>query len=91
MQDLPTARLVPQALVKLIDLGIARVLKRDQRLTSAGLFLGKPRYASPEQERESVGELGELLDAHDLFDRPASTFAPTCLSMWDFRLRFPPV
>jgi TonB family protein len=36
-------------LVKLIDLGIARVLKGDQRLTSAGLFLGKPRYASPEQ------------------------------------------
>jgi serine/threonine protein kinase/outer membrane biosynthesis protein TonB len=37
-------------LVKLIDLGIAKVLKGDVGgLTSTGLFLGKPRYASPEQ------------------------------------------
>ncbi len=37
-------------LVKLIDLGIAKVLKGDgSGLTSEGLFLGKPRYASPEQ------------------------------------------
>ncbi len=48
-------------LVKLIDLGIARVLTGDQRLTSAGLFLGKPRYASPEQfgGGEAGGETGE--------------------------------
>jgi ABC-2 type transport system ATP-binding protein len=30
---------------------------------------------SPEQERHSVGELGELLDAHDLFDRPVRTLS----------------
>jgi serine/threonine-protein kinase len=37
-------------LVKLIDLGIAKVLMEGGRgLTMAGTFLGKPRYASPEQ------------------------------------------
>jgi TonB family protein len=36
-------------LVKLIDLGIAKVLKGGAGLTVAGTFLGKPRYASPEQ------------------------------------------
>jgi TonB family protein len=44
-------------LVKLIDLGIAKALatdtadtkQRDGALTQAGTFLGKPRYASPEQ------------------------------------------
>jgi TonB family protein len=51
-----------EPLVKLIDLGIARVLKGDQRLTSAGLFLGKPRYASPEQfggGESGPGAMGE--------------------------------
>ncbi len=37
-------------LCKLIDLGIAKVLKEGTgELTSTGMFLGKPRYASPEQ------------------------------------------
>src|SRR5436305_6346282 len=38
-------------LVKLIDLGIAKAVVRDldDSLTSTGVFLGKPRYASPEQ------------------------------------------
>ena len=37
-------------LVKMIDLGIAKVLKGGAGgLTSTGMFLGKPRYASPEQ------------------------------------------
>jgi eukaryotic-like serine/threonine-protein kinase len=40
-------------LVKLIDFGIAKALvagpDRDPALTQAGVFLGKPRYASPEQ------------------------------------------
>jgi serine/threonine protein kinase len=39
-----------EPLVKLIDLGIAKVLKGGTgQLTSTGMFLGKPRYASPEQ------------------------------------------
>lgn len=47
-----------QPLVKLIDLGIAKTLAgqtgqaaapRNGRLTTEGAFLGKPRYASPEQ------------------------------------------
>jgi serine/threonine-protein kinase len=35
--------------VKLIDLGIAKSLRGTGRITAKGLFLGKPRYASPEQ------------------------------------------
>jgi serine/threonine protein kinase len=38
-----------EPLVKLIDLGIAKVLAAGGGLTSTGIFLGKPRYASPEQ------------------------------------------
>jgi serine/threonine-protein kinase len=38
------------ALVKLIDLGIAKAFEGGAgALTSTGIFLGKPRYASPEQ------------------------------------------
>lgn len=35
--------------VKLIDLGIAKSLEATQQLTMAGKFLGKVKYASPEQ------------------------------------------
>lgn len=35
--------------VKLIDLGIAKVLDRQSEMTSSGVFLGKVQYASPEQ------------------------------------------
>ncbi|HYU33535.1 MAG TPA: TonB family protein [Thermoanaerobaculia bacterium] len=39
-----------RALVKLIDLGIAKAFEEAAAgLTSTGTFLGKPRYASPEQ------------------------------------------
>jgi serine/threonine-protein kinase len=34
--------------VKLIDLGIAKAVDKEQRLTSTGVFLGKLKYASPE-------------------------------------------
>lgn len=38
-----------KALVKLIDLGIAKALDRPVDVTSTGVFLGKLKYASPEQ------------------------------------------
>ncbi|HEX7253056.1 MAG TPA: serine/threonine-protein kinase, partial [Thermoanaerobaculia bacterium] len=38
-----------QPRIKLIDLGIAKALDRPVELTSAGVFLGKLKYASPEQ------------------------------------------
>jgi serine/threonine-protein kinase len=38
-----------QLLVKLIDLGIAKILGGGEGLTQTGTFLGKVRYASPEQ------------------------------------------
>jgi len=53
-------------LVKLIDLGIAKTLDRPGEMTSTGVFLGKLKYASPEQ----FGSLpsGERLDGRsDLY------------------------
>jgi len=42
-------------LVKLIDLGIAKISEGDEHLTSAGTFLGKVRYSSPEHFRTHEG------------------------------------
>ncbi len=53
-------------LVKLIDLGIAKTLDRPGEMTTTGVFLGKLKYASPEQ----FGALhaGEKLDGRcDLY------------------------
>ncbi len=53
-------------LVKLIDLGIAKALDRPGEMTTTGVFLGKLKYASPEQ----FGSLpaGEKLDGRcDLY------------------------
>ena len=53
-------------LIKVIDLGIAKTLDRPGEMTSTGVFLGKLKYASPEQ----FGSLptGEKLDGRsDLY------------------------
>ncbi len=42
-------------LVKLIDLGVAKALEGGSSFTVAGTFLGKVRYASPEQFRTQEG------------------------------------
>ncbi|RKX29698.1 MAG: hypothetical protein DRP71_16030 [Verrucomicrobia bacterium] len=42
-------------LVKLIDLGIAKVAEGDENLTATGTFLGKVKYSSPEQFRSQTG------------------------------------
>lgn len=48
--------------VKITDFGVARVAAGGQRITQSGLFVGTPRYASPEQCR------GESLDGRsDLY------------------------
>lgn len=44
-----------QPLVKLIDLGIAKVLGGDAGMTKTGTFLGKIRYASPEHFQDGSG------------------------------------
>jgi serine/threonine protein kinase len=41
--------------VKLIDLGIAKIRENDENLTSAGTFVGKVRYSSPEHFRNQEG------------------------------------
>ncbi len=55
-------------LVKLIDLGIVKALEDTAGATDAGVFLGKPRYASPEQfggepadERSDLYSFGVVL------------------------------
>jgi serine/threonine protein kinase len=42
-------------LVKLIDLGIAKIRGGDDKLTSEGTFLGKVRYSSPEHFKTDKG------------------------------------
>jgi len=53
-----------EPLVKLIDLGVAKTLKGTTAFTQAGTFLGKVRYASPEQfrarETESVDQRSDV-------------------------------
>ncbi len=51
-----------QPLVKLIDLGIAKALEEESSgLTTHGVFLGKPRYAAPEQfTADGPGEQSDL-------------------------------
>lgn len=52
-------------LVKLIDLGLAKGLQDESGLTVQGTFLGKVRYASPEQLRTSEGiKLDERSDLY---------------------------
>ena len=55
-------------LVKLIDLGIAKALEGQGALTTTGVFLGKPRYGSPERfsgagwdERSDLYSFGVVL------------------------------
>ena len=38
-----------QLLVKLIDLGIVKILRDESQKSVSGIYLGKPRYSSPEQ------------------------------------------
>jgi eukaryotic-like serine/threonine-protein kinase len=48
-------------LVKLIDLGIAKTLEGQGGLTTTGVFLGKPRYGSPERfSGSAVDERSDL-------------------------------
>ncbi|HEX4962791.1 MAG TPA: TonB family protein [Thermoanaerobaculia bacterium] len=49
-------------LIKLIDLGIAKTLEGQGGLTTTGVFLGKPRYGSP--ERFSGAEWDERSDLY---------------------------
>jgi len=51
--------------VKLIDLGLAKFTEADSGLTKEGFFLGKLRYASPEQFQTLQGvELGAWSDVY---------------------------
>lgn len=54
------------ALVKLIDMGIAKPLQSEMNLTGEGLFLGKVRYASPEQFGGQTGS-EEIDQRSDLY------------------------
>ncbi|MBE7466187.1 MAG: protein kinase [Planctomycetes bacterium] len=47
----PDNVLLGEGVVKLTDLGLAKSLEDDQRLTKTGVALGTPNYISPEQAR----------------------------------------
>ena len=58
--------------VKLIDLGIAKILGGQSKLTATGTFLGKVRYASPEQFR---AQNSDSIDARsDLYSMGIVTY-----------------
>src|SRR3954469_12027360 len=83
-------------LVKLIDLGIAKALEEGVGATESGFFLGKPRYASPEQfsagpadERSDLYSFGVVLYELLTGQCPISGHDP--LSLMAGHLERPPV
>ena len=63
-----TATATGSLTVKIIDLGIAKAIGTGPGLTSAGFFIGKPHYASPEQMRmmETTEEIDHRSDLYSL-------------------------
>ena len=67
--NLMLARMQGRTVVKIIDMGIAKpVIEAGEDLTSAGFFIGKPHYASPEQMRmmETTERIDHRTDLYSL-------------------------
>jgi len=67
--NLMLARVQGRTVVKIIDMGIAKpVVESGEGLTSAGFFIGKPHYASPEQMRmiETTEKIDHRTDLYSL-------------------------
>ncbi len=52
--------------VRIMDLGVARIRGEVTRLTRTGVFVGSLQYASPEQLRDSAGEVDARTDLFSL-------------------------
>lgn len=67
--NLMLARMQGRTVVKIIDMGIAKpVIEAGEGLTSAGFFIGKPHYASPEQMKmiETTEKIDHRTDLYSL-------------------------
>jgi len=67
--NLMLARMQGRTIIKIIDMGIAKpVSESGEGLTSAGFFIGKPHYASPEQMRmiETTERIDHRTDLYSL-------------------------
>jgi serine/threonine-protein kinase len=83
--------------VKLLDFGIAKLIRRDQvdRKTEAGLLMGTPQYMSPEQclskevdARTDVYSLGVIM--FEMFTGRVPFAAPTAIEVINAHLQQPP-
>src|SRR5262245_57340411 len=58
--------ITPQHVVKIMDLGVAREIDDEQRLSQTGMFIGSLQYAAPEQFKNGGKGHDGRLDLHAL-------------------------
>ncbi|MEW5910905.1 MAG: serine/threonine-protein kinase, partial [Thermodesulfobacteriota bacterium] len=62
----PSNILMSDTEIKIMDFGLAREIRPEERLTETGAFIGTPVYDSPEQIQAHHGELDERSDLYSI-------------------------